>query len=68
MGGTSVKGLKGCKTLNKHPDPNNPVEGTEERSASYLISGNPYMEIGHCNYLYREKNIITSEVFFPLVQ
>ncbi|KAL5099462.1 hypothetical protein RYX36_003789 [Vicia faba] len=29
--GASVKGLKGCKTLNKHPDPNNPVEGSEER-------------------------------------
>lgn len=29
--GASVKGLKGCKTLNKHPDPKNPVEGKEER-------------------------------------
>ncbi|CAK8539909.1 unnamed protein product [Lathyrus sativus] len=29
--GASVKGLKGCKTLNKHPDPKNPVEGSEER-------------------------------------
>ncbi|MED6145907.1 hypothetical protein PIB30_029505 [Stylosanthes scabra] len=29
--GASVKGLKGCKTLNKDPDPKNPVEGTEER-------------------------------------
>ncbi|XP_042494609.1 putative glucose-6-phosphate 1-epimerase [Macadamia integrifolia] len=29
--GASVKGLKGCKTLNKDPDPNNPVEGMEER-------------------------------------
>ncbi|KAG5061049.1 hypothetical protein JHK87_002078 [Glycine soja] len=27
----SVKGLKGCKTLNKDPDPKNPVEGKEER-------------------------------------
>ncbi|KAG2376115.1 putative glucose-6-phosphate 1-epimerase [Vigna angularis] len=27
----SVKGLKGCKTLNKDPDPKNPVEGREER-------------------------------------
>ncbi|MED6181175.1 hypothetical protein PIB30_017150 [Stylosanthes scabra] len=29
--GASVNGLKGCKTLNKDPDPKNPVEGTEER-------------------------------------
>ncbi|XP_014520774.1 putative glucose-6-phosphate 1-epimerase [Vigna radiata var. radiata] len=27
----SVKGLKGLKTLNKDPDPKNPVEGREER-------------------------------------
>ncbi|XP_047160717.1 putative glucose-6-phosphate 1-epimerase [Vigna umbellata] len=27
----SVKGLKGSKTLNKDPDPKNPVEGREER-------------------------------------
>ncbi|XP_011623716.1 putative glucose-6-phosphate 1-epimerase isoform X1 [Amborella trichopoda] len=27
----SVKGLKGCKTLNKDPDPSNPIEKTEER-------------------------------------
>jgi len=26
-----VKGLKGCKTLNKDPDPKNPLEGKEER-------------------------------------
>ncbi|CAA0839551.1 Galactose mutarotase-like superfamily protein [Striga hermonthica] len=29
--GASVRGLKGCKTLNKDPDPKNPVEGKEER-------------------------------------
>lgn len=29
--GASVKGLKGCKTLNKDPDPKNPVESEEER-------------------------------------
>ncbi|KAL2497958.1 Galactose mutarotase-like superfamily protein [Abeliophyllum distichum] len=29
--GASVTGLKGCKTLNKNPDPKNPVEGKEER-------------------------------------
>ncbi|KAK2965892.1 hypothetical protein RJ640_011139 [Escallonia rubra] len=31
VAGASVKGLKGCKTLNKGPDPKNPVDGTEER-------------------------------------
>ncbi|XP_047312533.1 putative glucose-6-phosphate 1-epimerase [Impatiens glandulifera] len=31
--GASVKGLKGCKTLNKDPDPNNPIEGKEERDS-----------------------------------
>lgn len=31
--GASVKGLKNCKTLNKVPDPSNPVEGKEEREA-----------------------------------
>ncbi|XP_027178840.1 putative glucose-6-phosphate 1-epimerase [Coffea eugenioides] len=29
--GASVRGLKGCKTLNKDPDPKNPIEGQEER-------------------------------------
>ena len=29
--GASVKGLKGCKTLNKDLDPTNPLEGKEER-------------------------------------
>ncbi|WCJ24946.1 Galactose mutarotase-like superfamily protein [Euphorbia peplus] len=29
--GASVRGLKGCKTLNKDPDPTNPIEGKEER-------------------------------------
>ncbi|GMP27392.1 hypothetical protein CsSME_00003406 [Camellia sinensis var. sinensis] len=31
VSGASVKGLKGCKTLNKDPDPKNPLEGEEER-------------------------------------
>ncbi|GAB4846832.1 hypothetical protein Ancab_025839 [Ancistrocladus abbreviatus] len=30
--GASVRGLKGLKTLNKDPDPKNPIEGTEERN------------------------------------
>lgn len=29
--GAAVGGLKGCKTLNKDPDPKNPLEGVEER-------------------------------------
>ncbi|XP_042389663.1 putative glucose-6-phosphate 1-epimerase [Zingiber officinale] len=33
ISGVSVKGLKGCKTLNKDPDPANPLEGKEEREA-----------------------------------
>lgn len=41
MTGASVKGLKGCSTLNKDPDPSNPLEGKEERSVlkclSYLL-------------------------------
>lgn len=40
MTGASVKGLKGSKTLNKDPDPQNPVEGQEERSVSHFMSGN----------------------------
>ncbi|EYU40191.1 hypothetical protein ABFS82_08G078600 [Erythranthe guttata] len=31
--GATVRGLKGCKTLNKDPDPKNPIEGAEERDA-----------------------------------
>lgn len=34
MTGASVRGLKGCKTLSKDPDPKNPLEGKEERSVS----------------------------------
>ncbi|KAJ4965179.1 hypothetical protein NE237_017028 [Protea cynaroides] len=43
--GASVKALKGCKTLNKDPDPNNPVEGIEERD---VITFPGYVE---CIYL-----------------
>ncbi|XP_065851593.1 putative glucose-6-phosphate 1-epimerase [Euphorbia lathyris] len=31
VSGASVRGLKGCKTLNKDPDPINPIESKEER-------------------------------------
>ncbi|KAJ7566867.1 hypothetical protein O6H91_02G122200 [Diphasiastrum complanatum] len=33
IGGVSVKGLKGCRTLNKDPDPKNPIPGVEERDS-----------------------------------
>jgi len=32
-----VRGLKGCKTLNKDPDPKNPIEGKEDRLVWYLF-------------------------------
>lgn len=32
----SVKGLKGRKTLNKDPDPKNPLEGKEERFVAFI--------------------------------
>lgn len=32
-----MKGLKGSKTLNKDPDPKNPVEGKEERLYTSLM-------------------------------
>ena len=41
VSGASVKGLKGCRTLNKDPDPSNPLEGTEERFV-----------LACCSYLY----------------
>lgn len=31
ISGAVVKGLKGCDTLNKDPDPKNPVAGIENR-------------------------------------
>ncbi|XP_057951722.1 putative glucose-6-phosphate 1-epimerase isoform X2 [Malania oleifera] len=31
VNGAAVRGLRGCKTLNKDPDPKNPLEGKEER-------------------------------------
>lgn len=36
ISGVSVKGLKGCKTLNKDPDSKNPLEGKEERSVLHF--------------------------------
>lgn len=40
--GASVTGLKGCKTLNKDPDPKNPVEGKEERSVWIPYNSNTH--------------------------
>lgn len=31
-----MRGLKGCKTLNKDPDPKNPLEGKEERLTYFI--------------------------------
>lgn len=33
-----MRGLKGCKTLNKDPDPKNPIEGQEDRFVSFFPS------------------------------
>lgn len=33
-----MRGLKGCKTLNKDPDPKNPIEGKEERLVCFFLS------------------------------
>jgi len=46
----SVKGLQGCKTLNKDPDPQNPVEGREERCVMLFVRGflNRYKTIINC--------------------
>lgn len=33
----TVKGLRGCKTLNKDPDPVNPTEGKEERRVLFYF-------------------------------
>ncbi|KAH9663105.1 glucose-6-phosphate 1-epimerase [Citrus sinensis] len=45
--GASVKGLKGCKTLNKDPDPKNPMEGKEE-SWSDAVLWNPHLQMEAC--------------------
>ena len=44
--GASVRGLKGCKTMNKDPDPKNPIEGKEERY--FLKSWNSCQRNGNC--------------------
>ncbi|KAM0970416.1 hypothetical protein FF1_018500 [Malus domestica] len=59
--GASVNGLKGCKTLNKDPDPKNPLEGKEERRVSFsshafikntnwtdAVLWNPYLTMEAC--------------------
>lgn len=38
ISGVKVRGLKGCKTLNKDPDPTNPLEGVEERLVVIYVS------------------------------
>jgi len=45
--GVSVKGLKGCKTLNKDPDPKNPLEGKEDRSVWILVNSYEEFSLMH---------------------
>uniref|UniRef100_M4D6H0 Uncharacterized protein n=1 Tax=Brassica campestris TaxID=3711 RepID=M4D6H0_BRACM len=45
--GASVRGLKGCKTLNKDPDPKNPIEGQED-SWSDAVLWNPHVQMEAC--------------------
>ncbi|CAH2043087.1 unnamed protein product [Thlaspi arvense] len=45
--GASVRGLKGCKTLNKDPDPKNPIEGKED-SWSDAVLWNPHVQMEAC--------------------
>ncbi|KAA3474387.1 Aldose 1-/Glucose-6-phosphate 1-epimerase [Gossypium australe] len=49
--GVSVKGLKGCKTLNKDPDPKNPIEGREERSVISALDAITFPGFVDCIYL-----------------
>lgn len=52
VSGASVKGLKGCKTLNKDPDPKNPIEGTEERDVVTYPGFVDCVYLGAANELY----------------
>ena len=42
-----MKGLKGCKTLNKDPDPKNPLEGKEDRSVWILVNSYEEFSLMH---------------------
>ncbi|KAK1439154.1 hypothetical protein QVD17_04969 [Tagetes erecta] len=57
VSGASVKGLKGCKTLNKDPDPKNPVEGKEERDVVTYPGFVDCVYLGAPNELYLDNGL-----------
>ncbi|PWA73880.1 galactose mutarotase-like superfamily protein [Artemisia annua] len=57
VSGASVKGLKGCKTLNKDPDPKNPIEGTEERDIVTYPGFVDCVYLGAANELYLDNGL-----------
>lgn len=57
VSGASVKGLKGCKTLNKDPDPKNPVEGKEEREVVTYPGFVDCVYLGASNELYLDNGL-----------
>nr|GEW92421.1 putative glucose-6-phosphate 1-epimerase [Tanacetum cinerariifolium] len=57
VSGASVKGLKGCKTLNKDPDPMNPIEGTEERDVVSYPGFVDCVYLGAANELFLDNGL-----------
>ncbi|GJR24262.1 putative glucose-6-phosphate 1-epimerase [Tanacetum coccineum] len=57
VSGASVKGLKGCKTLNKDPDPKNPIEGTEERDVVTYPGFVDCVYLGAANELFLDNGL-----------
>ncbi|KAI3813542.1 hypothetical protein L1987_18268 [Smallanthus sonchifolius] len=57
VSGALVKGLKGCKTLNKDPDPKNPVEGKEERDVVTYPGFVDCVYLGAPNELYLDNGL-----------
>lgn len=57
VSGASVRGLKGCKTLNKDPDPKNPVEGKEERDVVTYPGFVDCVYLGASNELYLDNGL-----------
>ncbi|KAI7745142.1 hypothetical protein M8C21_024240 [Ambrosia artemisiifolia] len=57
VSGASVRGLKGCKTLNKDPDPKNPIEGKEERDVVTYPGFVDCVYLGASNELYLDNGL-----------
>ncbi|KAK9074763.1 hypothetical protein SSX86_003081 [Deinandra increscens subsp. villosa] len=57
VSGASVRGLKGCKILNKDPDPKNPVEGKEERDVVTYPGFVDCVYLGAANELYLDNGL-----------